>query len=87
MWGWVENPATTGMPSRSTSSASSLISEPWMPGSTRISPSLAADHDRIGPDPFALTDPDAVGHLGQHRTIRWISPIFTPNRLVAVQRP
>jgi hypothetical protein len=28
---------------------------------------LSAHHDRIGPDPLALPDPDAVGHLSQHR--------------------
>jgi hypothetical protein len=30
-------------------------------------PVLPPHHDRIGPDPLALPDPDAVGHLGQHR--------------------
>src|SRR3954466_7646779 len=30
-------------------------------------PVVPADHNRIGPDPLALTDPDAVGHLIQHR--------------------
>jgi hypothetical protein len=38
-WGWVENPATTGMPSPSTSSASWCSSAPVMPGSIRINPS------------------------------------------------
>ena len=31
-------------------------------------PILPAHHDGIGPDPLALPDPDAVGHLGQHRS-------------------
>ena len=30
-------------------------------------PVLPAHHDGVGPDPLALPDPDAVGHLGQHR--------------------
>jgi hypothetical protein len=30
-------------------------------------PTLPAHHDRIAPDPRALPDPDAVGHLSQHR--------------------
>ena len=30
-------------------------------------PTLAAHHDGIAPDPRALPDPDAVGHLIQHR--------------------
>ena len=29
-------------------------------------PTLPAHHDGIAPDPLALTDPDAVGHLIQH---------------------
>jgi hypothetical protein len=30
-------------------------------------PILPAHRDGIGPDPLALPDPDAVGHLSQHR--------------------
>ena len=30
-------------------------------------PILPAHHDGIGPDPRTLADPDAVGHLSQHR--------------------
>ena len=30
-------------------------------------PTLPAHRDGIAPDPRALTDPDAIGHLIQHR--------------------
>jgi hypothetical protein len=30
-------------------------------------PTIPAHHDGIAPDPLALPDPDAVGHLIQHR--------------------
>ena len=30
-------------------------------------PGLPAHHDGVAPDPLALPDPDAVGHLIQHR--------------------
>ena len=38
-------------------------------------PTLPAHHDGIAPDPLALPDPDAVGHLIQHRfTLSGVSP-------------
>jgi hypothetical protein len=38
-------------------------------------PILPAQHDGIGPDPLTLPDPDAVGHLSQHRfTLSGIYP-------------
>ena len=33
-------------------------------------PIFPAHHDGIAPDPFALSDPDAVGHLTQQHSVR-----------------
>jgi len=44
-------------------------------GINQDQPILPAHHDAIGPDPRTLPDPDALGHLSQHRfTVSGISP-------------
>src|SRR3954467_15841501 len=54
------------MPSRSTSSASWFQIGTVDAGIDQDQPTLPAHHDGIAPDPLALPDPDAVGHLIQH---------------------
>ena len=44
-------------------------------------PAVPAHHDGIAPDPLALPDPDAVGHLVQHR-LTLSAPTLSRPRLV-----
>jgi hypothetical protein len=47
-------------------------------------PTLPAHRDGIAPDPRALTDPDAVGHLIQHRLT--LSGTSTPAQITLSRR-